>query len=251
MVGLAGPAETPKNLGNLPSDDAPPAEATPPDEPSAPVGASDPPDDDDAPAQEPGSDDAGLRSQLEALQRELALLRAGAQPQAPQVPQAPDLPFQITEDDVNVILQGGEKAARYMQNALKAVAEATARQTEQRMVAMYQQARQTESTSVNLRQAFYSQHGELEPYQELVGAKAQEVAAQMPWADARVLMEETAKRTRDELRRRGIPVAQPKAATRRARTRPAVAETGGGRPNGKTTLNPVERDIFQMLGAGR
>lgn len=248
LVAAAGKPETPRDLGNLPSE-APPVETAQPDETPAPV--EDGPDD-DAPEAERSDESATLKAELEAMRREMAFLRAGAPaiPAAPQMPAEPELPFAITEDDVNTILQGGPKAAQYMQNALAAVARATAQATEQRLTAMYQQTRTAETQGTSLRTAFYSEHKDLEPYQEIVGAQAQRVAQAMPWADAKLLMEKTAEATREVLRSRGIQIAA-RGTNRRSRVRPAMAETGGNRPNGKANLNPVERDIFQMLGAGR
>ena len=254
LIDQAGPPETPANLGNIPSEPGPDLEpgTEPPVEAVPRVPRREPDPEPEPESAEPS--DPVLQGKIEALERELQFFRLGQQPAAADpIPPPPQLPFQITEDDINVVLQGGPKAAQYIQAALYAVQQSTAAATEQRLAAMYQQSRQTEATSLNMREAFYGQHKELERFQEIVGVKAQEIARRMPYADARTLMDETARATREELHRRGIPFeAKPTPSRRATRLRPATGETGSGRSQpGRPTLSAVERDIFQMLGAGR
>lgn len=260
-----GQFEAPKNLGNFPDPDAPPAtqradasEEDPPppstgDQPAGdePVGDRPAEEDERQEADEKGDPRvAALEARLEAQARELEFVRARAV--APAAPAAetdavPTLPFRVSAADMQMIGLPPE-AADMVQNALHAVGLWAIQQAQLRLRSEYGQVRTAETEATRLREAFYTANADLTPYVDLVGHYAQTVYAEHPTASADALMRETATRVRGRLKQLGVTPAPSGARPGRVGTkpRPAGAEMGRGRGNGATKLNEIERDILQL-----
>lgn len=217
----------------------------------------------------PQRSDVDLARELEAMRTELAFLRAnqpGAPPPAGQPERSVDdvpLPFQLNEHDVQAILQGGPQAAAMLTRAFQLVAASTARHTAESLARAYNQNRQAEVTSERAVSAFFGAHPDLQPFAEVVQARANEVWAEFPNQPIAWRLEETARRTRQRLTQwglttpagrsrratsgRGARSAQPAAAGRRIR--PAESEMGQSRPNGVSTkrLTAFEREMFELI----
>lgn len=241
------PPEPRTDLGNMP-DDGVSARPDEDDERPEPSPAPEPaPEPEPEPAPELASADsariAALEARLAAAEREAALARAGAQPTAPE----PLLPFNVTEDDVNLILQGGPKAAQVMQAVLETVVRQAKESTAEQLRREYAQARTSEVAGQSLHQKFYGENPDLAPYAKIVGTIAQEVYATYPSATAQQLLQETAQRTRSQLRQWGVRLEGGQPA--KQRIKPARGESGvGTRANrGATNLSSTERDVLDLV----
>ncbi len=285
LVAAAPPPDPPVNLGNLPGPQPPtravesgtgasePADAEPaePAEPvetldattvaAAPEPAGDPEDEGD-------DDSTAWQQRVADLERENQFLRMQHAPQAPAAPPptGPQSPqealalidqflggFTVTPEDVQVLLTDPVRGAAYLRNGVRAAVAAGAAMAIQQARSEFAQHQAGQSQATQLRDAFYGQHPELEPYAKVVLSHARDVREQYgPTLPAQHLIDETARRTTAELSSWGVDLrgtrrgAAPRAAG--GRRRPAFAEGGGGgRVNGATRFNAQEREMYDLL----
>jgi hypothetical protein len=230
-----------------------------------------PPESDEAlsPAQQLWETDrANMNARLENQERELQFLRQGQQAQAPTPPVNPlaeiPLPFQVTEADVQELMQGGPNAVQILNRALQLTATATAQHTATVLSNAYTQARANETGSENAVQSFYQANPDLVDFPEVVQSQANAVWSEYPHAPNASKLEEVARRCRGRLKdwgldkpRRGKPrggkktagAASKQGATTTARMRPAMAEMGGrgSRGNGRSSLTAQEKEMYELI----
>lgn len=259
----------PKNLGNFPDEldpdprlqartPEPEPEPEPETQPEAPAQVAAPePVEDREEAEDPRL--AELQERLDRQQREMEFLRAGyqqgVQVATPQVQPGPqDVValidqylggLNISEADAQLMMQDPAKFVEFAKNGLRAAAAAGAAISMQQLRAEYGQARQGEQSAQQIRQYFYGKNPDLEPYQRVVGPIAIEVWNQLPAATNEQRCEETARRTRAELKAMGVKAPAGTAPARQTRTRPAFGEMGGGHraSGGNRALSPIEKQL--------
>lgn len=214
------------------------------------------------------SDRANMAARLENQERELQFLRRAQQGPSPAQPQNPlanvPLPFQVTEADIQELVQGGPNAVQILNRALQLTAVATAQHTAQVLAQAYQQARANETGAESAVQTFYRLNPDLLDFPEVVQSQANQVWAEFPHAFEETKLQEVARRCRERLKSWGLQ--QPRAkkrntgkaargATERpqdrgtARRRPAMAEMGGrgGRRNGGLRLTAKEKEMYELI----
>jgi hypothetical protein len=255
LIAAAGEPEPPKDLGNLPAEsDVPDEDETPPEPKRAAEPEPAEESDEEEAEEEPGAvrlsaaEVAQWQARVQALEREAEMLRRGVvQPaQVPEIGPETILPFNVSEEDVATILQGGPRAAEMVLNALRVTALAATTAAERRLAAAYQIAEAQKTQGQTLREEFWRRHGDLAPVADLVQAAANTVYAEHPTASAENLIEETARRVRARVKQLGVRLG-PAAETSTPRRRPATAETSGGaRGNGRSGLSAFEKELFQL-----
>lgn len=265
LIAAAGPPEAPADLGNLPADEnegtlagATALEETPEepktarDEEPAEVEAAEPT------AYEQRM--AALEERLASRERELDLIRAGhvAQPQQPQA--APDpidlirqyMPGEVTAADVEAVLSDPVKGAAYMTALMRAAALGGARMALDASRAEVDAKLKTADEGRSLRERFWAENDDLQPYGKLVQQFATE-AYNEGVREQSALIRETAKRVRSQLSEWGVKLpardaAAPKGAVARRRITPAFAE-GSRASGGKPVVNQFEKELFQLFQA--
>jgi len=202
--------------------------------------------------------------QHDMLQRELAFLRAGVQPQAPAgsgvdpvVQQAVDM-VQITENDLAEVFAGGPRAAEIVQGALQTCMLLGAHIAEQRLIRAYQQDQASrvqqqhyQTQSEGMRNAFWESNPELQNHQAVVQFFAREVATEQPqkqfdWNQA---AREVARRSYQYLSKQynlNFPGSVATAAATRGGIRPPVGEMGARR-TGATGNSRLTDEILDLV----
>lgn len=252
-------AETPEPA---PDDDTPPE----PDPTPAPVVEPDEPPVDEPPVQSRRPDRlAELEQRLERQSRELEFFRAGqvSQPVAAPV-QAPVDPvglidqylggMRVTPEDVQVLMNDPVRGAEYLMNGIRAAVAAGAAIATNQIRAEYRQEQANIQGATQLRDAFYGQHPDLQPYAKLVQQAATDVRAQYPSISPQALIEQTAQQVRGQLQQWGVrPKPAQVARGPQRRVRPAQGEMGGGHTSsaGGRALTPLEKQLRSFEAQGQ
>lgn len=214
-----------------------------------------------------------LLARFESQERELQFLRQGAASTAqgptggqPHPLASVPLPFEVREEDVKVLMEGGPQAVQVLNRALQLTAASTAQHTAGVLARAYEQNEAAKSSGNDAVQQFYADNPDLRPYVEVLQAQANQIWQEMPYASTETKMRELGPRARERLRGLGISLPtrdkagrarsrqrrgaarEEDTGRREGRIRPAHAEMGGrGRANGSTRLTPLQREMYELI----